>query len=85
MPSKGATTGTALAWPWRWQVYCPNPMCDRLTEIPDDAGKRTWERIPDRVTCPTCGKSFRVRPAIGTRERRTVKAKVVVSNGESDV
>jgi rubredoxin len=42
------------------EIACPDPDCGREDSIPTTGGSFMWDHLPDAVTCPDCGQTFRV-------------------------
>jgi rubredoxin len=42
------------------EIHCPDPECGRDDPIPVRNGSFMWDSLPERVTCPDCGQTFRV-------------------------
>ena len=44
------------------EIHCPDQAgCGREDPIPARDGSFMWDRLPETVTCPDCGQTFRVK------------------------
>lgn len=57
---KGAKAATVRAV--AVEICCPE--CEDADPIPARDGSFMWDRIPEEVTCPQCGQTFKVAARI---------------------
>lgn len=60
MTTEKRCTKTATVYAVAIEIWCPASDCDRDDPIPATDGSFMWDRKPETVKCPDCGRTWRV-------------------------